>query len=97
MFSACEDDDKGSVNGDIVGTWKLVELSGTYTRTVDTEAPISHYGQWNLAEAILGAQAPLALQKFITHNNGDVMTGFPIVSSNNSDEDKYENEKNVRS
>ena len=85
MFSACEDDDKGSVNGDIVGTWKLVELSGTYTRTVDTEAPISHYGQWNLAEAILGAQAPLALQKFITHNNGDVMTGFPIVSSNNSD------------
>jgi len=85
MFSACEDDDKGSVNGDIVGTWKLVELSGTYTRTVDTEAPISHYGQWNLAEAILGAQAPLALQPFITHNNGDVMTGFPIVSSNNSD------------
>lgn len=85
MFSACEDDDKGTVNGDIVGTWKLVELSGTYTRTVDTEAPISHYGQWNLAEAILGAQAPLALQKFITHNNGDVMTGFPIVSSNNSD------------
>ena len=69
MFSACEDDDKGTVNGDIVGTWKLVELSGTYTRTVDTEAPISHTGQWNLAEAILGAQAPLALQKFITHNN----------------------------
>ena len=85
MFSACEDDDKGTVNGDIVGTWKLVELSGTYTRTVDTEAPISHTGQWNLAEAILGAQAPLSLVPFVTHSNGDVMTGFPIVSSNNSD------------
>ena len=60
MFSACEDDAAGSVNGDIVGTWKLVDLSGTYTRTVDTDEPISHFGQWNLADAILGAQASIA-------------------------------------
>jgi hypothetical protein len=85
IFSACEDDDAGSVNGDIVGTWKLVELAGTYTRTVDTDEPISHFGQWNLAEAILGAQAPLALIPFVTHKNGDAMTGFPIESSNDSD------------
>ena len=85
MFSACEDDAAGSVNGDIVGTWKLIDLSGTYTRTVDTDEPISHFGQWNLAEAILGAQAPLALIPFVTHENGDVMTGFPVTSSNDSD------------
>ena len=41
MFSACEDDDKGTVNGDIVGTWKLVELSGTYTRTINNITRIS--------------------------------------------------------
>ncbi|MGY8751427.1 MAG: hypothetical protein ACKVKJ_05270 [Fidelibacterota bacterium] len=85
MFSACEDDKTDSVNGDIVGTWKLIDLSGTYTRTVDTDEPISHNGQWNYAEAILGAQASLALIPFITHNNGDVMTGFPVTSSNGAD------------
>jgi len=85
MFSACEDDAAGSVNGDIVGTWKLIDLSGTYTRTVDTDEPISHFGQWNLADAILGAQAPLALIPFVTHEKGDVMTGFPVTSSNDSD------------
>ena len=85
MFSACEDDKTESVNGDIVGTWKLTELVGTYSRTVDTDEPISHFGQWNYAEAILGANAALALQPFVTHNNGDVMTGFPTTSSFNSE------------
>jgi len=85
MFSACEDDAAKSINGDIVGKWKLIDLSGTYTRTVDTDEPISHFGQWNLAEAILGAQAPLALIPFVTHEDGDVMTGFPVTSSNDSD------------
>ena len=85
VFSACEDEEAGSVNGDIVGTWKLVELNGKYVRTVDTDTPIAHYGQWNLADAVLGANAALALQPFVTHNNGDVMTGFPIESANNSD------------
>ena len=78
IFSACEDD-KGLTNGDIVGTWQLTSLTGVYTRTVDTAAPIQHFGQWNLAEAILGAQAPLALQPFVTLNNGDAMTGFPVT------------------
>jgi hypothetical protein len=85
VFSACEDEEAGLVNGDIVGTWKLVELNGKYVRTVDTDTPIAHYGQWNLADAVLGANAALALQPFVTHNNGDVMTGFPIESANNSD------------
>lgn len=85
MFSACEDESAGSTNGDIVGTWTMTDLAGTYTRTVDTDAPISHYGQWNLAEAVLGAQAALALQPFVTHNNGDVMSGFPQTSSLDSD------------
>ena len=62
VFSACEDEEAGLVNGDIVGTWKLVELNGKYVRTVDTDTPIAHYGQWNLADAVLGANAALALQ-----------------------------------
>ena len=85
MFSACEDESAGSVNGDIVGEWELVELSGTYTRTVDTDEPISHFGQWNLADAILGAQASIAKIPFVTHSMGDVMTGFPVTSSNDRD------------
>lgn len=85
MFSACEDESAGSTNGDIVGTWTMTDLAGTYTRTVDTDTPISHYGQWNLADAILGAQAAIALQPFVTLNGGDVMTGFPQTSSLNSD------------
>jgi len=85
MFSACEDEAKGIVNGDIVGTWELIELTGTYTRIVDTEAPISHYGQWNYAEAVLGTMAPLALTAFVTLKNGDAMTGFPTTAAYSKD------------
>jgi len=82
LFSAC-DKDEGTVNGDIVGTWSMVGLSGTYTRTVavpagdpaDTE--YTHVASWKDAAAVMGALAPAADQKIITHKDGEAMTGFP--------------------
>ena len=38
MFTACEDDDEGVVNGDIVGSWNLESLDLTYERVVSVPA-----------------------------------------------------------
>ena len=38
MFTACEDDDEGVVNGDIVGEWELESLNLTYERVVSVPA-----------------------------------------------------------
>ena len=89
IFSAC-DKDEGTVNGDIVGTWSMVGLSGTYTRTVavpagepaDTE--YAHVASWKDAAAVMGALAPAADQKIIKHKDGEVMTGFPQSVSYNT-------------
>ena len=83
IFSAC-DKDEGTVNGDIVGAWTLVGLSGTYTRTIavpagqpaDTE--YAHVASWKDAAAVMGALAPAADQKIITKKDGDAATGFPL-------------------
>jgi len=83
IFSAC-DKDEGTVNGDIVGTWTMVGLAGTYTRTVavpagqpaDTE--YAHVASWKDAAAVMGALAPAADQKIITKKDGDAATGFPL-------------------
>jgi|LULR01.1.fsa_nt_gb hypothetical protein len=82
LFSAC-DKDEGTVNGDIVGTWSMVGLSGTYTRTVavpagepaDTE--YAHVASWKDAAAVMGALAPAADQKIVKHKDNEAMTGFP--------------------
>jgi len=89
LFSAC-DKDEGTVNGDIVGTWSMVGLSGTYTRTVavpagdpaDTE--YTHVASWKDAAAVMGALAPAADQKIITHKDNEAMTGFPQSVSYNT-------------
>ena len=89
IFSAC-DKDEGTVNGDIVGTWSMVGLSGTYTRTVavpagqpaDTE--YAHVASWKDAAAVMGALAPAADQKIITHKDNEAMTGFPQSVSYNT-------------
>ena len=89
IFSAC-DKDEGTVNGDIVGTWTMVGLAGTYTRTVavpagqpaDTE--YAHVASWKDAAAVMGALAPAADQKIITHKDGEAMTGFPSSVSYNT-------------
>jgi len=74
LFSAC-DKDEGTVNGDIVGTWSMVGLAGTYTRTVavpagqpaDTE--YAHVASWKDAAAVMGALAPAADQVIIKHKD----------------------------
>jgi len=89
IFSAC-DKDEGTVNGDIVGTWSMVGLAGTYTRTVavpagqpaDTE--YAHVASWKDAAAVMGALAPAADQKIITHKDNEAMTGFPQSVSYNT-------------
>ena len=89
LFSAC-DKDEGTVNGDIVGTWTMVGLSGTYTRTVavpagepaDTE--YAHVASWKDAAAVMGALAPAADQKIVKHKDNEAMTGFPQSVSYNA-------------
>ena len=89
LFSAC-DKDEGTVNGDIVGTWSMVGLSGTYTRTVavpagepaDTE--YAHVASWKDAAAVMGALAPAADQKIVKHKDNEAMTGFPQSVSYNA-------------
>ena len=89
LFSAC-DKDEGTVNGDIVGTWSMVGLSGTYTRTVavpagepaDTE--YAHVASWKDAAAVMGALAPAADQIIIKHKDNEAMTGFPQSVSYNA-------------
>ena len=83
IFSAC-DKDEGTVNGDIVGAWTLVGLSGTYTRTIAVPAGqpadtvYAHVASWKDAAAVMGALAPAADQKIITKKDGDAATGFPL-------------------
>jgi len=89
IFSAC-DKDEGTVNGDIVGTWTMVGLAGTYTRTVavpagepaDTE--YAHVASWKDAAAVMGALAPAADQKIVKHKDNEAMTGFPQSVSYNA-------------
>ena len=38
LFTACEDDDEGVVNGDIVGSWELESLNLLYERVVSVPA-----------------------------------------------------------
>ena len=42
LFSACEDDAAVVHNGDVVGTWTLSGLTGTYNRKVVTGSGIEH-------------------------------------------------------
>ena len=83
IFSAC-DKDEGTVNGDIVGAWTLVGLSGTYTRTIAVPAGqpadtvYAHVASWKDAAAVMGALAAAADQKIITKKDGDAATGFPL-------------------
>jgi len=42
MFTACEDEDTSPNLGDAVGTWDLVGLDGTYTRTIINKTGVEH-------------------------------------------------------
>ena len=96
MFTACEDDDEGVVNGDIVGEWELESLNLTYERVVsvpageDQNQEYKNYLDWSsngdaATEAYfqaIGEQARLgATFSTVDIKNGDNIPGFPRTTA----------------
>jgi len=91
IFSACEDE-KEVVNvveevivnnGDIVGSWNLISLKGTYARSVDMPAGVDSMNKtayWKNAAA-LGLPAETAATPLFTLKQDYPMPGFPQVAS----------------
>jgi len=93
IFSACEDakEDVKVIeevlvnNGDIVGTWTLTGLDGTYARSADMPAgvdSINKVAYWKDAAA-LGLPAETGAQTIFTLKQDYPMPGFPQVASYN--------------
>ena len=91
IFSACEDakEDVDVVeevilnNGDIVGTWTLTGLDGTYERSVDMPTGVDSivkYAYWKDAAA-LGIDPEVTKQAIITLKQDYPMPGFPQTAS----------------
>jgi len=91
IFSACEDE-KEVVNvieevivnnGDIVGSWNLISLKGTYARSADMPAGVDSMNKvalWKNAAA-LGLPAETGAQTLFTLKQDYPMPGFPQVAS----------------
>ena len=91
IFSACEDE-KEVVNvieevivnnGDIVGSWNLISLKGTYARSADMPAGVDSMNKtayWKNAAA-LGLPAETAATTLFTLKQDYPMPGFPQVAS----------------
>ena len=91
IFSACEDE-KEVVNvieevivnnGDIVGSWNLISLKGTYARSADMPAGVDSMNKtayWKNAAA-LGLPAETAATPLFTLKQDYPMPGFPQVAS----------------
>jgi len=91
IFSACEDE-KEVVNvieevivnnGDIVGSWNLISLKGTYARSVDMPTGVDSMNKtayWKNAAA-LGLPAETGAQTLFTLKQDYPMPGFPQVAS----------------
>ena len=93
IFSACEDakEDVKVIeevlvnNGDIVGTWTLTGLDGTYARSADMPTgvdSINKVAYWKDAAA-LGLPAETGAQTIFTLKQDYPMPGFPQVASYN--------------
>ena len=91
IFSACEDakevvdvvEEVILNNGDIVGTWSLVGLEGTYTRTADMPTGVDSMNKvayWKDAAA-LGLPAATAATTLFTLKQDYPMPGFPQTAS----------------
>ena len=89
IFSACEDakEDVKVVeevilnNGDIVGTWTLTGLDGTYERSVDMPAgvdSINKVAYWKDAAA-LGLPAETGAQTIFTLKQDYPMPGLSLI------------------
>lgn len=96
MFTACEDDDEGVVNGDIVGSWELESLNLLYERVVSVPAgedqtkEFKNYMDWDAngdaATAAffqaIGEQGRLgATFSTVDIKNGDNIPGFPRTTA----------------
>jgi hypothetical protein len=91
IFSACEDE-KEVVNvieevivnnGDIVGSWNLISLKGTYARSADMPAGVDSMNKtayWKNAAA-LGLPAETGAVPLFTLKQDYPMPGFPQVAS----------------
>ena len=91
IFSACEDE-KEVVNvieevivnnGDIVGSWNLISLKGTYARSADMPTGVDSMNKtayWKNAAA-LGLPAETGAQTLFTLKQDYPMPGFPQVAS----------------
>jgi len=91
IFSACEDE-KEVVNvieevivnnGDIVGSWNLISLEGTYARSADMPTGVDSINKtayWKNAAA-LGLPAETGAQTLFTLKQDYPMPGFPQVAS----------------
>ncbi|MDG2398815.1 MAG: hypothetical protein P8M59_05830, partial [Candidatus Marinimicrobia bacterium] len=98
LFSACEDDAAVVHNGDVVGTWNLSGLTGTYNREVVTGSGIEHsadayklVASWDDAAgfaAALGKDPALITgatnQTLATWKAGDSAPGFPLTSTSDA-------------
>ena len=98
LFSACEDDAAVVHNGDVVGTWTLSGLTGTYNREVVTGSGIEHsadayklVASWDDAAgfaAALGKDPALITgatnQTLATWKAGDSAPGFPLTSTSDA-------------
>jgi len=91
IFSACEDakEDVKVVeevilnNGDIVGSWNLISLEGTYARSADMPAGVDSMNKtayWKNAAA-LGLPAETGAVPLFTLKQDYPMPGFPQVAS----------------
>ena len=96
LFTACEDDDEGIVNGDIVGSWELESLNLLYERVVsvpageDQNQEYKNYLDWDANgdaataayfQAIGDAARLGATFSTVDIKNGDNIPGFPRTTA----------------
>ena len=98
VFSACDKDEDPPIFGDVVGTWTLSGLKGTYSRTVVTKDGVANsadaytlVASWNDAAgfaAATGADAAMVAgatsQDLASWKAGDNSPGFPRTNDLNT-------------
>ena len=98
VFTACDDDPAPVHNGDVVGTWNLSGLTGTYNRKIVTGSGIEHsadaynlVASWDDAAGFAAATGNDAA--FITGATNQIMAtwaagmdapGFPLTSTSDA-------------
>ncbi len=87
LFSACDTGDDSPNLGDIVGSWDLSALTGSYTRTValpasyPSDTTFALTATWKDGPAVLGPLAALASFEMLELSDGVPAPGFPVTSA----------------